>query len=119
MKEKIFIDKNMVLDERVKELENSKQYVQFKITYSPLPDGILEDLYDKIEHNGQVVWSEYIEEVMDFVSNHVEYVPVVTITGKDMSTLDGAVLLSVAGISARKELVRILKEIGNLNIEGE
>lgn len=116
MKEEILYNKDLILNERVKELEDSDEFVEYKMVFKPIPTKVLDDFYDKISHKrkGRVTWDDYFSEITTFMSGNPEYRPVSEVVGRKASNVDIAVLLSIISMNINQELSEVIDNLGKV-----
>lgn len=97
MEENLTANKEGVLDERVKEIEESGNYVQIKITVPTLPEEILQEIGYRVSNKkGEIAFSQFLSEVSDYIEEHVDYNPIFNISGKNVSNMDRMISLALA-----------------------
>lgn len=97
MEENLTADKEGVLDERVKEIEKNGNYIQIKITVPTIPEDILREMGDRVSNKkGEIVFSQFLSEVSDYVEEHLDYNPIFNISGKNVSDIDRMIALALA-----------------------
>lgn len=96
MDEEIEIDKSELLNQREEEIVNGDSYIQVKITMLPIPTKKLKQIGKEYAKLGKQVLGNFIEMVEDFVDENIEYSPIFSVNGKNVSEADKLIVLALA-----------------------
>ena len=83
--ENITCDKDKILDERIKEIENSDSYVMIKILQNPLPKEFLKEIANKEDG---ISLGYFTEKIEDYVQENPDYCPIISIIGEKTSEVN-------------------------------
>lgn len=96
MDEEIEIDKSELLNQREEEIVNGDSYIQVKITMLPIPTKKLKQIGKEYAKLDKQVLGNFIEMVEDFVDENIEYSPIFSVNGKNVSEADKLIVLALA-----------------------
>lgn len=116
MKEEITCDKNELLHQRQKEIEEGEEYVQFKFTFIPLPEEVMIKIGEGLEEDGDINFRKVLRAVKSYINKHSNHEPVAGITGKMASPMDMAILLALAEEACAN---RFSEVVADFNKEGD
>jgi len=114
MKEDVDVDREGVLGQRIEELEAGECYINCKFIYEPLPPKVLDDIRVMVsDEDGEMLFSDFIDEVKKYMEKHVEHKPITYISGKNTSPVDRLILFELVMENAKREFLKVLGEIEN------
>lgn len=117
MDKKITVNEEELLEQRKKEISEKGNYLKFECVFPNIPNEVLEEIGEKVEDSKGIKLGNFIEEAMDYTNSHVEYRPLYTLTGKDVSVIDRVIAISFLKSIASDLEYTTAKEIEHIEEE--
>jgi hypothetical protein len=108
---KLTADKQGVLEERTKEIEESGNYVQFKITCPTISEEELRKMADNASNQkDEISFGKLMHFVAKYIEKNVEYGPIFNISGQNVSKIDRIIALELAKQMIDVELINAIED---------
>lgn len=117
MNKKMEIDEAELLKQMEDAIIQNGKYFQIKITCPVIPQEVLNQFDDEatVPGTGLTSWKSFVSKVFDYVHDNIEYTPIVSAFGENVSVVDRAIASHLSFIFLDKYYNETLKEIRGMD----